>query len=77
MPFYVKMFESAIKDWDNTYDGKNKKKAIKSKIINNYQVSAKQTPAKKDENKKAKTEKSKAKTSKNSAKTSKKQNKKA
>lgn len=36
MDYYEELFKSALKDWDNTYDGKNKKKAIKPNIINNY-----------------------------------------
>lgn len=36
MDFYIDMFEAAIKDYDNEYDGKDKKKAISPKIINNY-----------------------------------------
>lgn len=37
MDFYIKFFEDAIKDFDNTYDGKCKKKRIQTKIINNYE----------------------------------------
>ena len=37
MKFYIEMFEAAIKDWDASYDGKKKKKAIQPTIINNYQ----------------------------------------
>ncbi len=36
MDFYINMFEDAIKDWSNTYDGKSKN-AQKTKIINNYE----------------------------------------
>jgi len=36
MKHYVEMFEEAIKDFDKDYDGKDKKKAIKTKIINPY-----------------------------------------
>lgn len=36
MDYYINMFEAAVKDWDKDYDGKNKKKAIPSNIINNY-----------------------------------------
>ena len=37
MDYYENLFEAAIKDWDKDYDGKNKKKAIKPNIINNYE----------------------------------------
>ena len=36
MKYYVEMFEEAIKDFDKDYDGKDKKKAIKTKILNPY-----------------------------------------
>lgn len=38
MDYYINFFEDAIKDWDNTYDGKSKKKKIDTKIINNYET---------------------------------------
>jgi len=34
MPFYIEMFEQAIKDWDKDFDCK--KKGLKPNIINNY-----------------------------------------
>ena len=37
MDYYIEMFEQAIKDWDKDYDCKDKKKAIKPVIINNYE----------------------------------------
>ena len=37
MDYYIDMFNSAIKDFDKDYDGKNKKKAIEPKIVNYYQ----------------------------------------
>ena len=36
MKYYVEMFEQAIKDWDKDYNGKDKKKAITTTIINPY-----------------------------------------
>ena len=36
MDHYVKMFEAAIADWDKGYNGKDKDKAIATKIINPY-----------------------------------------
>lgn len=36
MDYYIYMFEKAIEDWDNAYDSKDRKKAIKTRIINPY-----------------------------------------
>ncbi len=36
MDYYIQMFEEAIKDFDNTYDGKKKSKAIQTTINNPY-----------------------------------------
>ena len=36
MIYYVEMFNQAIKEFDKDYDGKNKKKSIKTKILNPY-----------------------------------------
>ena len=38
MTYYVEMFNEAIADWDKDYNGKDKKKAIPTNIINPYKV---------------------------------------
>ncbi|MBP5651205.1 MAG: glycosyltransferase [Clostridia bacterium] len=36
MNYYLEMFDQAIEDWDKDYNGKDKRKAIETKIINPY-----------------------------------------
>ena len=38
MNYYLEMFKEAIEDWDKDYNGKDKHKAIETKIINPYIV---------------------------------------